>query len=290
MPRVILSRHRSTLTNLNQNTIMNIIRLTIITLASSWILNAAEPRPMPGYFPSAPDKDKPITEYTHSDVLGCIGTRELRAGHKFAEGKLYEAGLKANWPGAKDATKIDAMLQLVLDTPVDIEFGELNGGFTNVRYAIREVMDVTATAKVDALVRIVAAQTDPIKTARAKTFAAGLFEEFLDPRLLAYEKERLDDATVVGDRVREGDSGNIHDIVTARRVSRNIILLHLERTLGMTIDKAPFRIEDEAAGCAALKAWLTTHWTEISTKCAEKAAVPNRQLPTVYSTQWDARP
>ena len=290
MHKEILSHLRSTLTNLNQLTTMKTIHLALATLASSCILNAAELRPMPAYYPSAPDKDKAIADYTPSDVLGCIGTIQLPEGHKFLEGKQYEAGLKANWAGAKDATKIDAMLQLVLDAPSTIEWGELNGGFTNVCYAMREVMDVTAVVKADALVRVVVAQTDPLKTVRAKTFAAGLFEEFLDPRLLAYEKERLDDATVVGDMVREGDSGNIHDIVTARRDSRDIILLYLERTLGMTVDETPFRIEDEAAGCAALKAWLTAHWTEISTKCAEKAAVPNRQLPTVFSAQWDARP
>lgn len=269
---------------------MNTIRLVIATLASSSILNAAEPRPMPAYYPSAPDNDKAIAEYTPADVLGCIGTRELPQGHKFVEGKLYSAGLKANWAGAKDATNIDAMLQLVLDAPANTEWGELNGGFTNVRCAMRRVMDVTPQAKADALVRVVAAQTDPLKTAKAKTFAAGLFEEFLDPRLLAYEKERLDDATVVGDRVREGDSGNIHDIVTARRVSRDIILLHLERTLEMTVDEAPFRLEDEAASCAALKTWLTENWTEVSTKCAEKGAVPDRKLPTIFSAQWDPRP
>jgi hypothetical protein len=159
-----------------------------------------------------------------------------------------------------------------------------------VRYTMRKVKDVSTSAKADALVRVVEAQTDALKLARAKSFAAGMFEEPLDPRLLGFEKKRLDDATVVGDMVREGVSGILHHEVTVRADSRDIILLHLEQTLGMTIDETPFRVEDEAAGCAALKAWLTANWAQISAKCAEKMTVPNRQLPIVFSAKWDTRP
>lgn len=245
---------------------------------------------MPAYLPSAPDKDKPIADYTPADVMGCIGTRELPPGHKFLEGKLYEAGLKASWPGAKDATKIDAMLQIVLNAPTEIELRELESGLKNIRYIMREVMDITASEKAEALVRVITAQTVPLKKARAKTFAASMFEELLDPRLLAFEKDRLDDATVIGNMIGEGPSERVHHKVTARASGRDLILLHLERTLGMTVDEAPFRINDEAAGCAALKTWLTEHWAEISTKCTEKAAAPNRELPTIFSAQWDPRP
>jgi hypothetical protein len=266
--------------------IKHIIALALILFCS---LSAAEPHPMPGFFPSAPDKDKPIADYTPADVLGCVGTRELPQGHVFVAQK-YTAGLKANWPGAKEATQVDAMLQIVLDAPKHIDLRELESGFQNVRYIMRKVMDIGDSTKSEALVRVVTAQTDPLKKARAKTFAASMFEDLLGPRLLAFEKDRLDDATVIGDMVSEGPSERVHHIVTARASSRNIILRHLERTLGMTVDDASFRIEDEAAGCAAFKIWLTEHWTEISTKCIEKAAAPNRELPTIYSAQWDARP
>ena len=262
----------------------------IISLTAVGYLNAAEPRPLPAYLPAAPSKDKSIADYTPAEVMGCISTGHLPPGHKFYEGKLYAAGLKAKWPGAKDATKIDPMIQFALDAPVNTDEGELQTVFDNLRYTIRKVMDVSETAKADALVRVVAAQTDALKLARAKSFAAGMFEELLDPRLLEFEREGLDDATVVGDMVREGVSGILHHIVTARAVSRNNILLHLERTLGMTIDESPFRIEDEAAGCAALKTWLTANWAQITAKCAEKLADPNRKLKNLTKSTWDARP
>lgn len=268
---------------------MNIIRFAILFL-SILVIYAVEPQPMPVYYPSAPHKDKPIVEYTTSDVLGCLGTIKLPDGHKFLEDKKFEAGLKINWPGAKNSASIDAMLQLVLDSPANTALGDLHGGLANVRIAVREIMDVNAEAKAEAVLRVVAAQTDPLKSARAKKFAADLFEDLLDPRLLTYHKERLDDITVVGDMTREAESGgNIHDIVTVRQVSLSTILLLIERTLGMPLDRQAFQTQDEAQNCAALKSWLTANWNQITAKCAEKAADANRKISILHPRQWDAR-
>jgi hypothetical protein len=42
----------------------------------------------------------------------------------------------------------------------------------------------------------------------------------------------------------------------------------------MNVDEAPFEIADEAAGCAALKTWLTDNWAQVTVKCAETKANP----------------
>jgi hypothetical protein len=72
-------------------------------------------------------------------------------------------------------------------------------------------------------------------------------------------------------------------------VARNNILSHLEETLGMSVDEAPFRVTDEAAACTALKTWLAAHQAEIAAQCAAKKADPNRVIPTPFMHTWDAR-
>lgn len=262
---------------------------TVTVLLGICHVNAAQVL-LPSYLPPAPVKEKAVSEYTAGDVVACVSTEDLPPDHNYCKDKLYLSGLKAKWPGAKDAANIDAMVQFLLDAPANTDENELNAVSDNLRYVFRNGMDVSSSAKADALVRIVAAQTEVPKVRRAKTFATSMFRELLDPRLLEYERERLDDATVVGDMVREGSVELIHDLVTVRRDSRDTILWWLKEYLKMMIDESGFRIKDEAAGCAVLKTWLVANWAQIVAKCEEQKTAANRKLDSVVVRTWNARP
>lgn len=263
---------------------------TAIALAAD-LITPGEPHYLPAFIPSAPPKEKQLSDYTPSDVLGCIATFKLPKGHKYDEGRRYTKGIKADWTGAKDPTSIDAMILIALGAPLGKDGdSDLDALFDNLAYTMEEVMDVTDTAKADAIVRVVSAQTDATKVSRAKWFGTRMFARLLDPRLLAFETARLDDATVIRDMVSERSDNTLrHRTVTARAVARNNILSHLEETLGMSVDEAPFRVTDEAAACTALKTWLAAHQTEIAAQCAAKMADPNRVIPTPFVHTWDAR-
>lgn len=268
-----------------------ILAATAALVSAVELITPGEPRPLPEFVPSAPHADKALVDYTPSDVIGCISTARLPAGHKYDDGTQDEEGLKAGWPGAKVATSIDTLINIALGAPSGDEgMRHLESVFDNIAYILEKAMDVTDTAKADAIVRVVNAQTDATKVSRAKWFGFRMFPRLLDPRLLAYETARLDDATVIGDMVSERSDNTLrHRTVTARGVARNNILSHLEETLGMSVDEAPFRVADEAAACAALKTWLAAHQTEIAAQCAAKMADPNRVIPTPFVHTWDAR-
>jgi hypothetical protein len=147
-------------------------------------------------------------------------------------------------------------------------------------------MDVSDNEKVDALLRIVNAQTDPKKKKWAVDFASAFFIDVLDPRLLNLEKERLDDISIARRMVAEG----IPDIeITARSEAKSRILRWLQDDLKITLDEPPFDVPDEAEACAAVKAWLDANAAMIATKCAEVKAKPDRKIPTYSKRTWDAR-
>lgn len=257
---------------------------------------ARDPFPRPAFFPSTPPTTKPIANYTAADVFGVTVTipEQLPAGHPYAADKKYDARLKTGWPGAKNLESIDALVQIALDAPAITKIrgrGEakawraLNDAWCNISYILREVMDVPESSKADALVRIVATQSDPMKKARAAEFASSMFPEFLDPRLLAYQKAQLDSPEVIS-FLRMEESPSIQ--YTARATARRMILIEL-KNLGLSLDTSLFETSDESSGCAALKAWLTANWPQITTKCAEAKAKPDRKLPTVSVWSCDAR-
>jgi hypothetical protein len=250
---------------------------------------ADNPHPRPAFLPSTPPEGKAISAYTASDVLGIISTdaRQLPATHPFVLGKRFTAGIKADWPGASDATKIDALVQIILDAPETSKQREIEYGWDNVRYVLHNVMDVSDSAKADALVRVAETQTDATKKVRAVSFAASMFSEYLDPRLLGYRKVELDDATVVS-VLRTEESGAVS--FTRRKEARRIILADLQFRLEMNVDHTPFNVGDEAARCAALKAWLTANWANITAKCAEAKAKPDWKPQGAIVRTWDVQP
>ena len=250
---------------------------------------ADEDWPRPAFMPSTPQATKEISTYTAADVVGAATTdsTQLPTGHAYREGG-FKKGVKSTWPGAKDATKIDTMLQIVLDAPTNSTAKEVSDSFANIRFVIQEVMDVSDQAKADAFVRIVAAQTDPLKTKRAKVFARQMFEELLDVRLLGYDKEALDDATDYTEQYKVSENRPRRTLVVRQEAKRSI-LWTLNHTLKMGIDETPFTTADEAANCAALKTWLTANWTQVANKCAEAKAAPEPRKPRVSIQAWDAR-
>ena len=184
---------------------------------------ANPPFPRPAFLPSTPAVAKAISAYTAADVFGVVITLELPAGHPYdATNKNYPTDLKIDWPGAKIPASIDTMVQIVLDAPAN---EHLDAAWDNLRYIFRKVMDVSDVEKADALVRVVAAQADPLKKARAADLATSMFLELLDPRLLAYRKEQLDDPTVVSVLTREERPSIKY---TARREALRILPRELE--------------------------------------------------------------
>lgn len=250
---------------------------------------ADEDWPRPAFMPSTPQATKEISTYTAADVVGAATTdsTQLPTGHAYREGG-FKKGVKSTWPGARDATKIDTMVQIVLDAPAGSSGKEVLQSFENIRFVIQEIMDVSDKDKADAFVRIAAAQTDPNKAKNAKVYAKMMFEELLDPRLLAFQVERLDDATEYTEQYKISENRPRRRLVVKQEAKRSI-LWTLNHTLKMGIDEIPFTTADEAANCAALKTWLTANWTQVANKCAEAKAAPERIKPRVSIQAWDAR-
>ncbi|MBN8459403.1 MAG: hypothetical protein J0M04_16365 [Verrucomicrobia bacterium] len=244
-------------------------------------------RERPAFLPNTPPADKPIAEYTPMDVLGIVATRSdlLPKIHLYRAGGR-SSGLKANWPGAKVATSVDAMLQVIINAepaPDDDPWNRWDA-LENVRFVLKNVMVLTDAEKADAFIRVVDAQTDPKKKAFAKSIAASMWETFLDPRLLLYAKANLDNATIIhGARMAEG----VPNVYTVRSQA----LRSLETCLA-DIDLPPdpaWKQLDEAAHCAALKQWMTDNWTLIAQKCAETKAKPDWKRPVPSIVPFDAR-
>ena len=271
----------------------NIIKTSILTALAfgsmTLLCIADQAYPRPAFMPSTPPATKEIADYTTANMLGAVITSSdyIPLNHKYRLSH-FKKGIKASWPGAKDATKIDEMLQLVLDAPVTANIRELDISFDNIMYVIQQVMAVSDAEKADAFVRIVAAQTEPLKIKRAKKFAGRMFYWLYDARLLTYEKEDLDDATEYTEEhtMAEGAPRRKSSIRADARMS---LLSTLRETLKINIDQTPFTTPDEAANCAALKAWLMANWTQVVNKCAEVKADPETIFSETSLSPWDAR-
>ena len=264
-----------------------------LVFALPWMASASPPEPpdpRPDYMPSSPPAEKAISAYTPGDALGAVITtnEHFPPGHPYRQGN-FEEGLRANWPGAKVASNIDLMIEFILAAPPadPSPFGPksrvLKRTYQNVLSAIYRVMDIPDCEKADALVRVVNAQTEPQKLKHAKALADHMFEALLDPRLLAYRMEGLDDPATYRLSNEEGT------VVPIRWNVKRSILMALRDTLNLELDASPFWTSDEAANCAALKTWLTANWTAISNKCDEIKANPDRKEPPVSHQPWDAR-
>jgi hypothetical protein len=273
---------------------MKTITLSLSTMLAILLLNAtAEPRP--DFIPSTPPVSKAISDYTVADVLGVISTEieQLPADHPYVVNKKYDKVIKADWPGAKISTNIDAMMQIVLDAPPVTDpqtplADQIEGAWGNVEVFMHEIMDVPDTEKVDALLRTINAQTDNRKKSNSTIFAQSQFDKFLDPRLLALIIPKLNSARTYTELHKIAE-GLPRRQLQVRREAKLLILGYLEDPVGMDINRAPFEVADEAAACAALKTWWTENLPLITAKCAEKKAQPNRIQLEFFGKPWDLR-
>ena len=269
-------------------TMKNIIKTSILTafaFGSFTLLCVAYPRP--SFVPSTPHSDKNVNTYSAAELYGAIVTSDLPNNHKFNDVVKLES-LKSCWPEAKEPTKIDEMVQIILDAPATTKSHELDIAFENIIFVMQKVMAVSDTEKADAFVRIVAAQTEPLKIKRARKYASRMFYWLYDARLLNYRKEDLDDATEYTEEhtMAEGTPRRKSSIRADARMS---LLSTLRETLKINIDQTPFTTPDEAGNCAALKAWLTANWTQVVNKCAEVKADPETIFSETSFSPWDAR-
>ncbi|MCF7731700.1 MAG: hypothetical protein K9N23_08425 [Akkermansiaceae bacterium] len=263
-----------------------ILRTFLLLVATALPVTAASPARMrPAFLPNTPPAEKAISVYTPADVLGIVATRSdrLPKDHPYRVNG-FTAGLKANWPGAKTGTSIDAMLLIPVNAPEDTDRGEIGSVWRNLLYILQRVMDVTDTDKADAVIRVFDAQTDPKKKARAAYFAASAFQDLLDPRLLMCQTHSLDDVT----EIRSVDTTDEQLVMeTVRRATIRFIEWQLEE-IGFEINPTWGQL-DEAAHCAALKQWLTTNESLIVTKCAETRAKPGWKAQDAGISPFDAR-
>ena len=238
----------------------------------------------PAYLPNTPPADKAITDYTPLDVLGVVTTESERRpkNHLFRVGGGC-AGLRTNWPGAKVAANVDAMLMVIIDA----EPGEDDQRWDvleNIRFILKNVMVLTDKQKADAFLRVVDSQTDPNKKAFAESIAGSMWATFLDPRVLLYSKADLDDATEVrGPAMAEG----VPNEYTVRSTAFRSLEICLS-DIGLPPDPAWEQL-DEAAHCAALKQWMTDNWALIGQKCTETKDNPDWKAPIPSIVPFDAR-
>ena len=267
--------------------------LLLLTAFQTFALTSAKAEQRPDFIPPTPPVSKPITNYTVADVMGIIATepRQLPADHPYIVNKEYSKAIKKNWPGAKVSTNIDAMMQIVLNAPplLDIESPlkrQISGAWGNVEIFIYNIMDIPDNEKVDAILRTVNAQTDAYLKKRAINFAVSQFGNFFDPRLIALSLPDLDNATVYTSpyRIIETRPPETYEI---RRVVKENIVSALSDVFDF--DETPFEVADEAAACAALKAWWEHNLQLITQKCAEKKADPKWTRQSFFGKPWDLK-
>jgi hypothetical protein len=264
---------------------------SIAIMAFSYTVAVAAPRP--DFIPPTPPVSKAIAQYTVADVMGIIATKieQLPSNHPYVVNKKYDDEIKSSWPGAKISTNIDAMMQIVLNAPppTDLESPlrkNISGAWASVEVFIYNIMDIPDNEKVDAILRTVNAQTDVFLKKRAITFAVTQFPSLLDPRLLSLYLPDLESSKVLTSHYRNIET-RPPETYSVRGLAKDNILTWLDEVF--EFDRSPFEVADEAAACAALKAWWTQNYPLITTKCAEKKASPEWTRRSFFGAAWDVK-
>lgn len=222
--------------------------------------------------PPPPPSTKLIAEYSPSDVLGCFPISVLPEDHPLNQSNHSpELIMKSSWPGASDPRSIDAFMALVLNSPSvsnaaspdkNTQSGR-KAKWRNLHTFIDTVMDVSDHAKVEALLRVANAQTDPLKKRQALEFASDFFPDTLDLRLLAIRRDQLDDATALPTLDYEDGPAVKRSV---RSEARRSLLWSLNYVLGTGADTSSFEAGDEAKDCPEMKKWLVSHWPAIEAR------------------------
>jgi len=242
-------------------------------------------RELPGYLPSAPAADKELVDYTTADVMGAVCTKwtKMPDGHPLAIENRAEK-LRAEWPGAKDASNIAAFLDYLLLAPDRVDEQILAG---NIFGILHDVMD----APTDQMAAIILSEYDSLnnETSRRRValFGGMVFPYLLDVRLLALVRERLDDDTVVRTIRPEGAEPVVITVRSeAKKICEKYVLREGFLEVPMSSDDY-VQIHEHGEGeeviCARFKDWLLTNWDLITIRVAEVAGGerPSYRKPTM---------
>lgn len=273
-----------------------------IVLIAIMLSNATHADPYDN-MPQIPLPQKRISDYTAQDIVGCVFGRNMAQPKEHPlRVKNPGAKLKAEWPGSKVAANVDTIIGYILlsDSP---KFDErISDG---IYWILWHVMDVPKSDIADAFARVYAAQTDQVAKRKVAFLGRYLFPWLADERVLVPLRDMLDDSTVYENK--KVNEGGWRYIATVRREASHCLigyiyddsLLHMgmpeNQHLMSAAELAALKIGDdrtkEPTMCQALKAWYTTHWTEVTAKCAEVRLKPDSERrftgPTSYRVLLD---
>lgn len=257
------------------------IQMTVVAI----VLQAVNAAPK-DYLPQPPPADKAPASYSVQDVVGCaFSWRDaLPNGHPF-KGKDGIARIRAEWPGSKVATNIDAMLAYVFLASTPYEEDEVAEG---IFWAVHELMDVSGSDKAAAVERTYLAQSDAVKRRQIAFVAGRIFPYLADMRLLSLLKDMLGNAATYRTERPEGG----REIKTTVRRSAGAILRRLifdKELLSLDLPGGGVIMSSadqeaifadglsEAASCSLFKDWIEGHWSELSSQAAKARALSERK-------------
>lgn len=238
------------------------------------------------YLPDPPSFDKKVADYTVQDVVGCAFTCRalLPNGHPFKPANGF-AKIKSDWPGAKLPANIDVILTYVFPTTDSFDERSITNG---IYWTIHEIMDVPATEKATAFVRVYDAQTDSVKKRKLAFMNQKLFPYLADERMLLPLKDMLDDSSVY--RTERTEGGGVAT-TSVRRAAKGMFrrILFDKDLLSMDTDEGKYLMGEadieaifggtatEEVSCGLLKTWITDHWQEIASQAAKARAKADRE-------------
>lgn len=248
----------------------------------------AELPPLPAFIPNAPDKTKAVASYTYGDVFSCIATAVRPEGHPI--GNLYDQGnakIKADWPGAKDATQVDAILNLILSAATPANKVDSKKALKDVQFILYFVMDLSDTVKTDAVVRVAGQQTDPLKKRLIADFAYDLFYDLYDPRLLRYIVEYVDDTEEFV--IPQRQEGQFPQTVSVGGFIWGSVIQKLIE-VGFEEGALPNATTNGAQLKNNFIAWMAAHMAEATQKCNAYKSRPSFRVNPPKRFCWSARP
>lgn len=232
------------------------------------------------YIPNPALGGKKLEDYTVNDVIGgtFASKGKLDDSHPFR--KINDSietvqEVKLKWPGAKQASNLDAIYSLIVHTENLDQERYVSMG---IYWLIYHIMDVPNSDKVDAFIRVYQAQNEPLKKRKVAFLVQELFPYLADERMLLSLKDMLDDNSTYRLDKAEGIEPKVD---TTRRFTKQIFtkllsgknLLSYGYPEGEIIvsraDRALFseRNLSESDSCGLYKKWLTDNWQLIAAQC-----------------------
>jgi hypothetical protein len=255
---------------------------------------------LPAIIPNPPPSSKPVSEYTAADVLSLssVETKFLNANHPYLAEPKYSKVLARDWLGRKDPQKIDQLVAFILLSPGrGDDASDLRGDLeNNVAYIINEIMDVRREEKADALLRVIANETDPVKKTLARHFACEMFKVLLDPRLIQpmraeFTNPETWDDTEYTELNPDDYAAGLSDepqTMSAKSEAVDMITAALGY-VGIDFDGATYFTSDDDADCLRLGQWLDANVKVINKKCQEARNADKFMPWSEYCIEWAPR-